>query len=248
MPRKNVPACESEKSVFAERLTQAMKEHGENQTTLAEKITEKYVTIQRQTISLYMNGQSKPDTERLTAIAKVLDVSADWLLGLSDIQSQDGNVKQVRKYTGLSQVAIERLHQIATVGNAPNMVIAFLDSFLGGRYRTDFSNSAWRAAMTQAIYEMNIRNGHSLSGFHAVPESEQEQIQDSVIARHEQRENAINRQLLEQFQSGPQGRESIEVSAGDMSMLYGNIAHSCLEDALEDAIIDAVHSLGIYDD
>ena len=89
MPRKNDPAYSTENSVFATRLREIMKERGENQTTLADKITSQYVTIQRQTISLYMSGQSRPDTERLTAICKTLDVSADWLLGLTDYRTAD---------------------------------------------------------------------------------------------------------------------------------------------------------------
>lgn len=248
MPRKNDPAYKTENSVFATRLREIMKERGENQTTLADKITSQYLTIQRQTISLYMSGQSRPDTERMTAIAKVLNVSTDWLLGLSDVPSQDGEVKQVCKYIGLSQTAVERLHQIAATGDTPNMVIAFLDSFLGGRYLADFANSAWRAAMTQAIYVRNIRNGLSLSEFDTISESEQQQIRDGVITRHEQQEIAINRRLLEQFQAGPQKKESVEVSAGDLSMLYEDVAQSRLGDSLEDAIIDAVHSLGVYDE
>lgn len=103
MPRKNDPAYKTENSVFATRLREIMKERGENQTTLADKITSQYVTIQRQTISLYMNGQSRPDTERLTAISKVLDVSADWLLGISNTQTQDIRVQQICKFTGLSE-------------------------------------------------------------------------------------------------------------------------------------------------
>lgn len=83
MPRKSDPAYKTENSTFATRLREIMKERGENQTTLADKITSQYVTIQRQTISLYMSGQSRPDTERLTAIAKVLDISVDWLLGFT---------------------------------------------------------------------------------------------------------------------------------------------------------------------
>lgn len=83
MPRKSDPAYKTESSIFATRLREIMRERGENQTTLADKISAQYVTIQRQTISLYMSGQSRPDTERLTAIAKVLNVSADWLLGLT---------------------------------------------------------------------------------------------------------------------------------------------------------------------
>ena len=95
MPRKTEPAYETENGVFPKRLKEIMKERGENQTSLAKKIKEQYVTIQRQTISLYMNGQSKPDTERLAAIAQVLNVSADWLLGLSKTKSTSANVQYV---------------------------------------------------------------------------------------------------------------------------------------------------------
>lgn len=106
MPRKNSPSYEIGSSIFAQRLTEAMKKRGENQTTLAEKITTKYVTIQRQTISLYMNGQSRPDTERLTAIAKVLDVSADWLLGLSDVMSANFAIQEICQQTGLAETIV----------------------------------------------------------------------------------------------------------------------------------------------
>lgn len=110
MPRKACFTCG--KNVFAERLTAIMKERGENQTTLAEKITEQYVPIQRQTISLYMNGQSKPDTERIAAIAKVLHVSADYLLGITDTASDDVSVQTICKFTGLSEKAATRLKQM----------------------------------------------------------------------------------------------------------------------------------------
>ena len=109
MPRKAEPAYKTEDRVFPRRLREIMKERGENQTTLAKKITEQYSTIQRQTISLYMNGQSKPDTERLTAIAKVLDVSSDWLLGISDCQSTDFNVRKITETIGISEETIASL-------------------------------------------------------------------------------------------------------------------------------------------
>lgn len=141
MPRKTEPAYETENGVFPKRLKEIMKERGENQTSLAKKITEQYVTIQRQTISLYMNGQSKPDTERLTAIAKVLDVSADWLLGLSDVQSMDGEVKQVCNYTGLSEDAIKNIcfareveHEVEHDINATRTKVAFKGSFFVNKF------------------------------------------------------------------------------------------------------------------
>ena len=74
----------TEGKVFARRLREVMEKRGENASTLSAKIKrEQSFTLHRQSISQYMVGQSNPDTERLTAICKALDVSADYLLGLS---------------------------------------------------------------------------------------------------------------------------------------------------------------------
>lgn len=108
MPRKSALSYETCDSIFARKLTKAMEMRGENQTTLSKKITEQYVKIQRQTISLYMNGQSKPDTERLAAIAKVLNVSSDWLLGLTDDSPTiNYSARKISEITGISVEIIE---------------------------------------------------------------------------------------------------------------------------------------------
>ena len=131
MPRKSVPACESEKSIFAKRLTKAMKECGENQTTLAEKITSQYVTIQRQTISLYIN------------------VSADWLLGLSDERAVNGDLAQASRYTGLSADSVKMLHKLATHAGPLRAVMFALDVILREQPVSDFNTWAWRAAISK---------------------------------------------------------------------------------------------------
>ena len=115
MERKASPAYVTERDIFAQRLTETMKERGENQTTLAAKLTVQYGAVQRQTISLYMNGQSKPDAERVAAIAKVLGVSSDYLLGLSDTQTPFMDLRAVHEYTGLSDASIKFLHTMHSV-------------------------------------------------------------------------------------------------------------------------------------
>lgn len=64
--------------VFPERLSALMKERQTTQQELASALG-----VKRQTISLYKSGQSIPDAEQLKNIAVFFDVSADWLLGLS---------------------------------------------------------------------------------------------------------------------------------------------------------------------
>lgn len=147
MPRKDDPAYKTENSVFATRLREIMKERGENQTTLASKIASQYVTIQRQTISLYMSGQSKPDTERLTAIAKVLDVSSDWLLGMSDFQEPVAEVRQICNYTGLSASSIRQLHYLNSLDGPLKVSLWLLDEILKNQTILNFRTDAWRYAV-----------------------------------------------------------------------------------------------------
>lgn len=105
MPR-NSPVFETEQAVFATRLTEIMKETNTTQATLGD-----VVDVKRQTISLYMNGQSEPNAKQLTAIAKHLKVSSDWLLGLSEYRSVETGQLSI-KDLGLSEGAIKMLVNI----------------------------------------------------------------------------------------------------------------------------------------
>ena len=96
---------EFEKSIFAKRLTEIMDERKLKHTDLA-KIT----GFQRQTISLYVNDQSRPDTERLTILADRLGVSADWLLGRSEHRNTDVNAQAAQEYTGLNDAATRQMN------------------------------------------------------------------------------------------------------------------------------------------
>ena len=116
MPRKKDLPYSTEGDIFATRLRAVMADRGTNQTRLSDQIQrEQGQTMQRQTISQYMNGQSKPDTERLTLLCRALNVSADYLLGLSDIASPDTNLKGVCDYTGLSEAAVEYIRNFGFI-------------------------------------------------------------------------------------------------------------------------------------
>lgn len=124
MPRKQEYAYQTEGDVFASRLREVMEKRGENQTTLAAKITNQSGVIQRQSISQYMQGQSKPDTVRLTGICKALNVSSDYLLGLADHETPDFDQRKACEYTGLSE---ESMGQIKLM---KSYTIAYLSGML----------------------------------------------------------------------------------------------------------------------
>lgn len=135
MARKSEKAYQTEKAIFASRLKTIMNKRGLNQTHLQEKISmQTGKTLQRQTISLYMNGQSKPDTERLLLLCNALDVSADYLIGLSQIESPNTDLQGVCKFTGLAEEAVENLCIIDesysdTVMSAVNMFLSSVEMY-----------------------------------------------------------------------------------------------------------------------
>ena len=71
----------------------------------------KELGLSRQTTTYYLNGERIPDIETLWTICKKCNVSADYLLGLSDEPDMSQTVQSVCKYTGLSSDTVNFLHR-----------------------------------------------------------------------------------------------------------------------------------------
>lgn len=67
--------------------------------------------ISRATLGYYENGDRKPDTEILIRIAKYYNVSSDYLLGLTDVVTQDINDRLISKKTGLIEDSLQFLYK-----------------------------------------------------------------------------------------------------------------------------------------
>ena len=68
----------------------------------------------RSTINNWESGANNVKADDIENICRVFGVSADWLLGLSEENnySADSAVKLVSDFTGLSTVAVERIHNL----------------------------------------------------------------------------------------------------------------------------------------
>lgn len=64
---------------FQERFVEIVKISGKRQTEIADAIN-----VSKQCVSDYKTGKSVPSIETLYLLCEFLDVSADYLLGLSD--------------------------------------------------------------------------------------------------------------------------------------------------------------------
>lgn len=63
----------------------------------------------RQSVTGYTDGSTAPTADKITAIAKAYNVSADWLLGLTNIRHQSATMQDIERYTGLSPESVELL-------------------------------------------------------------------------------------------------------------------------------------------
>lgn len=96
------------KEVFAQRLIQLREDNNITQQALADDLE-----ITRQSLSLYEKADRTINIDLLYKIAKYFDVSADYLLGLTDNKTNDITVKAICEYTGLNDEAVESLADFA---------------------------------------------------------------------------------------------------------------------------------------
>lgn len=71
----------------------------------------KFIGITRPTVGFYENGDRIPDAEIISKICKRCNVSADYLLGLSEEKDLDAVVQEVYRSSGLSAAAVSKLKE-----------------------------------------------------------------------------------------------------------------------------------------
>ena len=88
--------------IFAERFSKLRGEKTQDEFA-------SFLGISRPTVGFYENGARLPDALILRQISEKCNVSADWLLGLSDENSNDYNIQATCKFTGLTEGAASTL-------------------------------------------------------------------------------------------------------------------------------------------
>lgn len=126
-----------DKQIFANRLKELREKIGLNQKECAEKLN-----ISRGSISFYENGERLPDIETIYNMAIFFNVSADYLVGLTDVKTADTNIKAICDYTGVSQNVIDRMHGFFVENKKENdTYLAGLNLFFEGYGSIEFFNN-----------------------------------------------------------------------------------------------------------
>lgn len=108
------------KKKIGQQLNNALAKKDVKQKDLA-----KILGVSDNTISYFCSGARVPNTEQLIKISKALDVSTDYLLGLTPNTTTDPDLKFVCDYTGLSENTILMLKESVYNENA----FSSLDTF-----------------------------------------------------------------------------------------------------------------------
>ena len=131
-------------AVFARRLTEAMADAEYNTYTLAERLS-----LTPSTISRYMNGLMQPKMTTLQAMAGLLDVNPDWLMGQDAPRYRPERVLTLDNILLIDTKAAPLLGTIAA--GEPIMAVEDCDSYIpctadcGADFALRVKETAWWA-------------------------------------------------------------------------------------------------------
>lgn len=100
------------KKIIGSRINSALAMNNTLQKELA-----KQLNVKDNIVSYWCKGERTPNTLQIIQIANYLNVSTDYLLGVTDVATTDKDLKFVCDYTGLEEPAIRNLHNIKKYNN-----------------------------------------------------------------------------------------------------------------------------------
>ena len=98
-----------ESKSFTGRLNQLLQE-----SDLTREEFAKRCQVSGSALTNYLNGSRTPDAAKIKPICEEFSVSADWLLGLSDVRNPSAELKGVVDFTGLSEDAVNKIVSLSS--------------------------------------------------------------------------------------------------------------------------------------
>lgn len=140
---------ENKNALFPSQLRELRKKKGISQEKLARDLG-----VSKSTVGLYETGDTLPDAKTLHDIAIYFDISTDWLLGLSTVQSSNKNVRDVCEYIGLSAEAVSALRLDMRKKGEHRPVAKIIDYLIREFYISFLSTHIWNKLKYSTIEEV----------------------------------------------------------------------------------------------
>lgn len=113
------------KAIITERIGKLLDEKNVKQKELA-----KILGITDNTVSYYVSGKRTPNIDQIIKIANYFNISTDYLLGLTPVETNNVDLKKICEYTGLTEKSVERLRQFENGIYSAFKVTQFINSFI----------------------------------------------------------------------------------------------------------------------
>ena len=110
--------------ILPTRIRALIADGGATQNQIAKEIG-----VTRQSISQYCDGSTVPNADKLLKLAQYFNVSADYLLGVTDAKTNNKDVQFISDYTGLNESVIASLADKELPNHIANMLNLLSKSF-----------------------------------------------------------------------------------------------------------------------
>ena len=95
--------------ILSNRLEELTEKKRDENPKLSNKVQAAEMNIPYQTFNKYLHDNAECNISYLKVMAKYFDVSTDYLLGYSDVATNDTDLRTVCDYSGLSEGALQTL-------------------------------------------------------------------------------------------------------------------------------------------
>ena len=137
---------------FKDRLRAARLKKGLTQDQLATKLG-----VAKSTLTGYEKGNREPDVFKIKSLVKILDVDADYLLGLKDDNSVTEiftNIEQKISHLEKSDLTLQEQHIIQLYRDCPEGSRKEIDEFIEFKYTK--AQQAALQAKQEALAQQNL--------------------------------------------------------------------------------------------
>lgn len=198
--------------VFTERFRELQGDR--SNTEFAE-----FLGLSRQTVGFYCNGDRIPDALGLKEIAEKCEVSADWLLGASNVKSTDTDKRMVCEYSGLPENIVEWFH--AFKGDAEHA--GFISELISEIIFTD--------SLNECIEAMTMSAASIAKGVSALQDND---IKSNEKPKWTTASDMINNAIFNHDDY------LMKITANDAMKFYKSVAIAAIREAAENVIVDYI--------
>ena len=174
-----MPEVQQRNDSFSDRLKALIDEKKRDGQTL--RGLAKDLEVSLGVLSDWQNGNKTPRGDSIIKLAQYFDVSADYLLGLTNAKTADTDLRTVAEYTGLSETAIQKLR-----ASTPNHILKVISEMIE---QGIFLQLAWKiydfCQTARGVVEWQKRVKHDLELAKSVSDTEYyKQVYAEIGERH----------------------------------------------------------------